>query len=255
MFRRVPYNNYYINNRPQISSDIIRKREMVFRINQSLKITDNLENPSLPVTENQKIVVEEEFISRKLLEKWNISTSPKQIQHVLLSLGLNKKDYLTWSENTWNKLVQTCTQPEINFRIQSSQSIQKTLETKIYLGEFHLLSQAMSPYQLKKDPVTKGMYFHLPKDSFSFQWKSAEGSLFIRLRRFTSVDKQFLKTNLILKVNDQLESARIFQGEVIYTKNTLLDKNLFLLLSLVNEKDGESVPFPSTFDISFSVYK
>ena len=46
MFRVAPFNNYTMNERPQISNDVIHRRDIKSRLLQSMHISNNLEQLS-----------------------------------------------------------------------------------------------------------------------------------------------------------------------------------------------------------------
>jgi hypothetical protein len=100
-----------------------------------------------------------------------------------------------------------------------------------------------------------GVYFLLQRDSLNFNWEKIEGNVYIRLKSFESKDAYVNKGKWILKVNDHEESARIHDGKIVKTNDVLLQDNVVLLLFLQNEKNGENLPFPKTFRLSFSVYR
>jgi len=254
MFRIAPLNTYIINNRPQIPNDVTRHYDMNLRLQKSMKILNTLEHPSLlKCTNENKIFSPLDLICEKVFAKSNITVSPSKVLQVLQSERLKKEDYKIWTEEIWTKLVQSCTaKSRVDFRIQNSQSRQISLELKILIGEFHLYSQTIVE---RNSGTLLGRYFYLPKDSLHFDWKKEKGKMFIRLIDFDINDKQLSKTKFIVEVNDHVESARILGGEIIKTSDTLLDEKLILFLNLVNEKSGETVPFPSTFHIAFSVFK
>jgi hypothetical protein len=257
MFRVLPLNTYFINERPQISNDVIHRRDIKSRLIQSINLSNKLEHPSLPTSGmdmNTSAADSDSIktICKIIFEKSNMVVEPSKVYKLLLVEGLNKNDYSLWSEKTWKSLIRKSILPR---NYQTIHSRQKALELKILVGEFHLRSQIILADPMRNEKSTKGFYFLLQKDSLNFNWKKVEGNIYIRLSRFESKDEYVAKQKMILDVNDHEESARIHDGKIVSTTDILLEDKLILLLSLVNEKNGESVPFPKTFSISFSVYK
>jgi len=247
MFRVEPFNNYTMNERPQISNDVIHHRDIKSRLLQSMHISNNLEQLSSVPDMNSSKGDSVNIIGKIIFEKSNIVVTSGEVAQLLLSEGLDEKDHSLWSEKIWESFLQKCIQP----RFESSQSSQEKLELKIPLGEFHLLSQMI---QVDEKSST-GVYFLLQRDSLNFNWEKIEGNVYIRLKSFESKDAYVNKGKWILKVNDHEESARIHDGKIVKTNDVLLQDNVVLLLFLQNEKNGENLPFPKTFRLSFSVYR